>query len=210
MPQPQFTRPMVIELLRAAFHQAAYHDYRFKYIENEEDLRACVFRHLRDALDLDPRWRVFLSYSSYNKNQQPNRFKPDMIILCGEQQHAGVRLEILVELKNWPKTASIERDIEKLCRMHRLYAEDNPDIVFFGVVNSSVCEKAAIVQKQNELRDLFPSPISGHVWLEHHDELYRGPWDAVKNTDPYREKMRRLLKKQEESVVAEASQSPDD
>ena len=193
MLQPNFTRAVVLEVLRAAFLKTTRHDYAHKYIENEEDVRACVFRYVRESLDLDPRWRVFLSYSTYDNNQDQNLYKPDMIFLRGEQQHEAISLELLVEVKNWPTYTAVQHDLTKLLQLRRRFGQDQPEVVFFAVVGRSFAPPAQLAEVTSRLQAAV-SPHEGvHIWLEHHDLIYKGPWDAVNKTDPYREKLRQIV-----------------
>lgn len=182
------SRDRAVEILLQACEQAALADYADKFTENEEDLRACIYHHVRAALDHDKRWRVFLSYSTRHplKESVPAALrtvmrKPDLVFLRGETVHTNVSLEILVELKNWPSREQIESDLNKLKELAGRFHE-RPVMVFFGI-GRSFTDKL-----KTELRQKFPEGDGFRILLYDHDAIYRGPWEH--GTDPYRKKLR--------------------
>jgi hypothetical protein len=185
--QMTFSRPLVLRLLEVAFRKAAQHDYANKYTENEEDLRASVYRYLRNELDHDERWRVFLSYSTRDNDTGVVWRKPDMTLLMGEPKHENLRIEILVEIKNWPTIDAIHRDIEKLIRLRQRFPSDRPDLVFLGII-----PPGSLGSIEEAVLDRLEDRSGIHIWLEHHDKIWRGPWINERKTDPYREKLRLL------------------
>ncbi len=159
-------------------------DYADKFTENEEDLRACIYHHIRTALDHDERWRVFLSYSTRHPLKDPAKAvmrKPDLVFFRGETVHSNVSLEILVELKNWPSREQIESDLTKLKEVAARFHE-KPVMVFFGI------GRGFTEQVKAELRQKFPKSDGFRIRLYDHDAIYRGPWED--GTDPYRKKLR--------------------
>jgi hypothetical protein len=188
----KITRHSAIAILKAACDATARRDYAHKFTDNEEDLRACIHRHAREKLDADPHWRVFLSFSTPDVGTDHKQLKPDLAFLRSEPLHKNVSLEILVELKNWPKLDQIRSDLQKLIRLRRHFPDDQPDLVFFGILRFRGRSRQEL---EKTIMKGIHKPNWIHVWLHDHDSLYNGPWDSVKRTDPYREKLRSINKR---------------
>lgn len=184
-------RDLALAVLKAACHATAKLDYAHKFTDNEEDLRACIYHHVRNALDADHRWRVFLSFSTLHAGPDTAWRKPDLVFLRGEPVHTNVSLEILVELKNWPSLDQMQYDLNKLIQLRTRFSNDQPDLVFFGIVGTPF--------RGHDLQEVEASARAGiteqhgvHVWLYDHDSSYQRPWDHTKQTDPYRQKLRMI------------------
>lgn len=182
------SRESALAILKTACDAAAHEDYAHKYTDNEEDLRACIYHHVRDALDTDECWRVFLSYSTRRNSTDMSIRKPDLVFLRGQPVHTNPSLEILVELKNWPTIDQIIHDLNKLIELRARFPKECPDLVFFGIGRCLEGLKEPILASLSERHGI-------HIFLYPHDGLYQGPWP-----DPYRQKLKVI-----EAVTDEAA-----
>lgn len=188
---PDFDRRTVLQILEAAFHRCADHDYASGYIINEEDMRACVYRNVRNALDLSERWRVFTNLSCFAApGTEDACFKPDLVFFHLSEDQQSARVEIFAEIKHWPNAQKVEADVEKLAKLRALYMPEHPDVAFFGIMGTSVTESEDLAL---DLQRRYPDV---RVWLRPHflesGALYRGPWDDVAKYDPWRKRLRHL------------------
>jgi hypothetical protein len=188
---PNFDRPTVFQILEAAFHRCADHDYALGYIINEEDMRACVYRNVRNALDLSDRWRVFTNLSCFAApGTEEAYFKPDLVMFHSSAGGETARVEILAEIKHWPNAQKVEADVAKLAKLRTLYQPEEPDVAFFGIMGKSTSETEAIAA------ELGKRYAEVKVWLRPHflrsGCLYQGPWDDVAKLDPWRKRLRHL------------------
>lgn len=185
---PDFERETVVQLARAAFYRSAEYDYANGYIIQEEDVRASVYRYIRDALDLAPAWRVFLNLTTSDADEtEAGLYKPDLIFFHSPDNHATATVEMLVEIKHWPSPSRVERDIDKLLKLRQSFTSA-PAIAFFAIVGRDFRDRDAI-----EIEQEYVARYPGvSVWFRHHDALYRGPWDHVTRLNPWQRAMRRL------------------
>ena len=181
----RFSRSDVLEFLLEAFQNLCDHDYAFKYTENEEDERASVYHYVRTRLDRDNLWRVFLSYSTTSTRKGP-RQRPDMVFTQSTPDHKKVSAEIFVEMKNWPSIRQIDADVEKLLFYRQTFADVNPTLVFMGVLGKGA-DPDAISKKVLQSHG-YPKDV--HIWIQPHDQIFRGQWDHDRDTDPWRMKLR--------------------
>lgn len=184
--------PTVLEILKASFQKVAHFDYAKKFTENEEDIRASIYRYVRnvlDVLDVDLNWRVFLSYSTKEDASSTNLRKPDMVFVRSENDYQIVKVEIFVEMKNWPTLEEIEKDVDRLISLRKRFENDNPILVFLGILDTNF--KSENVQDvERKIKTKFKNLEYLHVWLKKHDDLYKGPWYEDEHTDPWRKKLR--------------------
>jgi len=185
--QHDYDRSAVIDLLRMAFERAAKHDYALGYIINEEDVRASVYRYVRNDLERSPLWRIFTSATASSMADGEDRsFKPDLALFySNDPQHSSVALEILVEVKHWPREEQIRRDINKLVALAKSHP-NHPDTVFFAIVGSG----GARLQKK--LGEEFKQT---RICLESHlrddgTELYTCPWNPETRLNPWQKCLR--------------------
>jgi len=196
-----YSREFVLRILELAFLKTAKIDYAFKYTHSEEELRACVYRYLRDVLDLDERWRAFLSFSVKQDEETDKKHKPDIIILKGEPVHENLSVEIIVEMKNWPDYKHAKHDVGKLLEYRERFKKQNdkPELIFMAIVGEKFYEdedkkiKDIIFEGRKKYSDV-------HIWLQYHNSIFCGPWNSEKNgnhkhPDPYLEKLRFLEEK---------------
>ena len=181
----RFSRLDVLELLRGAFQRLCNHDYARKYTENEEDERASVYHYVRTRLDRDHLWRVFLSYST-TSTRKGSRKRPDMVFTRSTPGHKKVFAEIFVEMKNWPSIRQIDADVAKLLFYRHTFADDNPTLVFMGILGKGA-DPDAIREKVLQMSG-YPKDV--HIWIQPHDQIFRGQWDHDRDTDPWRMKLR--------------------
>jgi len=179
-------REAAIAILKAACDAAALKDYASKYTDNEEDLRACIYHHVRNSLDADDCWRVFLSFSTLRAGTDTSMCKPDLVFLRGQPVHKDLSLEILVELKNWPTLEEIRHDLKKLIELRARFPKKNrPDLVFFGIGRGLQALEPAVRANLSEQDGIY-------LWLYDHDQIYKGPWEEDPCPDPYRRKLRTI------------------
>jgi len=185
-----FSPATVLEILKASFQKVAHFDYAKKFTENEEDIRASIYRYVRNVLDVDLNWRVFLSYSTKEDASSTNLHKPDMVFVRSENDYQIVKVEIFVEMKNWPSLEEIENDVRRLIELRKGFENDNPILVFLGILGTSF--KSENVQDvERKIKTKFKNPEYLHVWLKKHNDIYEDPWYENEHTDPWRKKLRR-------------------
>lgn len=180
----QFDRAYVLNMLSEAF-VIMCHDYAFKYTDTEEDLRAIVYRFMRGKLDVDPSWRIFLSYKTY-LTPKGRAVKPDLTFTRSKSKDGPVSVEIFVEMKNWPSVKGVQTDINKLIDLRDAFHSDAPDIIFIAILK----KKCKLEDFKKKLKLPINSVDHPYILIDGHDDLYKGPWDYKKNTDPWRTKLR--------------------
>jgi len=184
-------REEVMESLEKAFRRVGEFDYGRKYTHLEEDLRASLYRYVRDFLDVDDHWRIFLSYMTGEKDVERN--KPDMIFTFGEPiEHAQHKLEILVEMKNWPRPNTkelIKHDCEKMIKISKLFPESKPDMYFLGIIGDKYTSEK-VKKLEDEISEKYNNERL-HVILLSHRDLYEGPWENKEKTDPWKRLLQR-------------------
>ncbi|NIA29996.1 MAG: hypothetical protein GWP06_08815 [Actinobacteria bacterium] len=183
-----FSREVVLGILKESFLKTMRIDYAYKYTHNEEDIRASMYRYIRETIDMDYTWRVFLSYPTKLDDSGNVRPKPDMIFLRGDEGFKNQKIEIFLEIKNWPTIEQIDIDIKKLIFLKNKFSEDNPSIVFCGMLGKGFSSEG-LRKVIDDIGKKYHNEDKLHVHLEKHNELYDGPWDYKKNTDPWREKL---------------------
>ena len=179
----------VLEVLKSLFSKVAHFDYAEKFTENEEDIRASIYRYIRNILDTDTTWRVFLSYSTKEGVMNPTLYKPDMVFFRNETNYQKVKVEIFVEIKNWPTIDEIQQDVNKLVTLKGHFLEDDPELVFLAILGTNFKEENT-EDVELGIQNKFLNETKLHFCLEKHNDLYRGPWNKNKRTDPWREKLR--------------------
>lgn len=192
-------RKQVGNLLRQAFHHVSTYDYGFKYVDNEEDIRAAFYYRIRQLLDFEPHWRVFLSFPLIAGDEY---HKPDLCFLLSKSlsfKKEEITIEILVELKNWPSRKEIIADLKKLSLYSQLCAERSqpqPELYFVAILGHNMHRHFPQEQKQEEQLIEWTTEwikceanklsIAGiNILLRYHDFIYRGPWHKVYG-DPWR------------------------
>ncbi len=184
-----YTRATVLEILKASFHQFAHFDYAEKFTDNEEDERASIYRYVRNTLDMDTSWRMFLSYTTKGNTENPTLYKPDMVFLHSEDNHKTEKVELFVEIKNWPEEEAIINDIGKLLKLKEHFSKYDPDIIFLAILGHNFTDKS-IDNIKSEIRKKIQTETSVHLCFEKHDGLFKGPWINERNTDPWRVTLR--------------------
>jgi YD repeat-containing protein len=188
---PDFDRDCVLQILRAAFYRCAESDYAQGHIIGEEDVRASVYRYTRDALDLAPSWRVFSNLTAFEiAGPDAQSFKPDLTFFHSTDGHSTATVKLLAEIKHWPNTEEIDRDIQKLKRLSRSFIPDAPALAFFAILGTGFKDRE-VSQLELEYAKRYPDVC---VWFRQHHGLYRGPWDPVSGLDPWRRRLRQIGK----------------
>ncbi len=192
--RPDFDRATVLQILESAFYRAAEQDYAKGYIINEEDVRASVYRYVRNSLDLVPLWRVFTNLSSFSSpDTEQGFFKPDLVFFHSPGDEYSPRVEIFAEIKHWPDQPKIEADLAKLDKLRKIYQPESPDVAFFAIVGTDIPADDAL-KLTLALKSKHPD---AHIWLKPHVQpdgsaIYDGPWDLASGLDPWRKRLRHL------------------
>ncbi len=191
--RPDFDRATVLQILESAFYRCAEQDYATGRVINEEDVRASVYRYVRNSLDLVPQWRVFTNLSSFSSpGTDHGFFKPDLVFFHSPDDEHSPRVEIFAEIKHWPDRPKIEADLAKLAKLHDIYQPEMPDVAFFAIVGTNLPADAALALAC----DLKRQHPNAHIWLKPHEQpdgpLYKGPWDRATRLDPWRKRLRHL------------------
>lgn len=191
-------RATVLNLVRAAFLQAATIDYRDGHVHCEEDMRACVYRYVRNGLELFPEWRIFVNLSAFSG--KGGFSKPDMSLFRWPGYHGAdssgePQLEIAVEIKHWPNRAQVEQDVEKLMSLHDSF-DEAPNGLFIAVVGTG-WDRGSVAEVMEHLSThpgvsvmLKPTYPDGPDVQESY--LYRGPWREDCRLDPWRARLRNV------------------
>lgn len=186
-----FSRQFVLNTLESSFLKTARIDYGYKYTHTEEDIRASIYRYIRETLDMDYTWRLFLSYSTKLDSSGRGKPRPDMVFFRGDENLQNQKAEIFVEIKNWPTKDQIERDIKKLFAIKKIYVDDNPDIVFLAIIGpTSSFPSDDTKEIKLYFEETFKDKGLVHIFLQKHSDIYKGPWNYDKNNDPWLEKLR--------------------
>lgn len=183
-------RKEVDGLLRQAFHHVLTYEYGFKYVDNEEDIRAAFYYRVRQLVDFDPHWRVYLSLPL----KIGGKFeKPDLCFLRSKSlsfKREEITIELLVELKNWPSRKEIIDDLEKLSRYSQWCVDrGQPDLYFAAILGNDILKHFS--GKKEDLLAWIKSEASrlslaeDNILVGYHSELYRGPWHKGYG-DPWR------------------------
>ena len=183
----RYTREEVIECIRSAFRKVAEFDYGYKFTHNEEDIRASLYRYIREFLDIDQNWRVFLSYPITKGTQ--TLIKPD-IIFTKRNDENDWSLEIIIEMKNWLKRKEvIVKDCTKMENLLKEYVGDSPHLMFLGILrNKKDCKDAD--DWISWINTKLDKTGSVEIILYPHDNLFCGEWDFENKTDPWLKKFR--------------------
>ena len=101
----------VVNIIKKSFLHTCKNDYAHGYAILEADIRNSLYFHIRHALDYDERWRIF---SDLSKRIADKIIKPDFVLFKSEDNHKTEKIELVAELKHWPKKGEIEQDLIKL------------------------------------------------------------------------------------------------
>lgn len=184
----KYTREEVVECIRSAFQRVAEFDYGYKFTHNEEDIRASLYRYIREFLDVDQNWRVFLSYPITKGTR--TLIKPDLMFTKRGKDDWDWSLEIIIEMKNWLKRKEIiVDDCRKMEDLLNKYSGDLPHLMFLGIMKNRKDYKDA-EDWISWIDGKLDKPGSVEIILHPHDKIFRGVWDFENNTDPWLKKFR--------------------